>query len=328
MMSHSIKISICSSVGSPLLLLYGVVIQDNKVVCEFPHYYPYIGEWGHRLNEIDPISIINGKFEFEFLWYSIYEDLFYQYKKYIDISSNCDTEILWGFKSGGAVACWEYNDFASKLIGIDFAKPLDPDKDKYLRIDQNTVNLIDPYYSTFQELKDEYNNFLNSEYKGVWDNFNYNINDLIKHYNFKYNCKVNYFGINIGAFELNVKYSDGSFNKKENEFLIKSGALSIPQRLNLRWSINSIDFQVCFFLNFESTRPMFDRFYGAHPETKTDFIIRIDVENKKYELALYRQGLKESIVIPVSAYQLIVFKNKFEDYRSENFNQPRGAWIW
>lgn len=73
---------------------------------------------------------------------------------------------------------------------------------------------------------------------------------------------------------------------------------------------------------------IFERFYGAHPDTKADFIIRIDPENKKYELALYRQGLKEPVVIPESAYQLIVFKNKFEDYRSENYNQPRGAWIW
>lgn len=73
---------------------------------------------------------------------------------------------------------------------------------------------------------------------------------------------------------------------------------------------------------------IFHHFYGAHPETKTDFIIRIDAENKKYELALYRQGLKEPVVIPESAYQLIVFKNKFEDYRSENYDQPRGAWIW
>lgn len=68
--------------------------------------------------------------------------------------------------------------------------------------------------------------------------------------------------------------------------------------------------------------------YGAHSDTKTDFIIRIDTKNKKYELALFRQGLKEPVVIPESAYQLIVFKNKFEDYRSENYKQPRGAWIW
>lgn len=89
-----------------------------------------------------------------------------------------------------------------------------------------------------------------------------------------------------------------------------------------------MDFQLCFFLDFESSVIILEKFYGAHPETKADFIIKIDAENKKYELALYRQGLKEPVVIPESAYQLIVFKNKFEDYRSENYNQPRGAWIW
>ena len=57
-------------------------------------------------------------------------------------------------------------------------------------------------------------------------------------------------------------------------------------------------------------------------------MIRIDSEKKIFELALYRYGLKEPQVISESAYQLFVFKNKFEYYRSENYNQPRGAWIW
>ena len=73
---------------------------------------------------------------------------------------------------------------------------------------------------------------------------------------------------------------------------------------------------------------IFERFYGAHKDTKTDFIIRIDSEKRKYELALFRQGLKEPQIIPEDAYQLLVFKNKFEDYRSDNYNQERGAWIW
>ena len=47
-----------------------------------------------------------------------------------------------------------------------------------------------------------------------------------------------------------------------------------------------------------------------------------------YELALFRYGLKEPVVIPEEAYQLLVFKNRFEDFRSPNYDQPRGAWIW
>lgn len=121
---------------------------------------------------------------------------------------------------------------------------------------------------------------------------------------------------------------DKTFDKANNDKLLQYHHASKPHKININWEYSL--YKYCGFLwmdENEITR-IFERFYGAHPETKADFIIKIDAENKKYELALYRQGLKEPVVIPESAYQLIVFKNKFEDYRSENYNQPRGAWIW
>ena len=81
-------------------------------------------------------------------------------------------------------------------------------------------------------------------------------------------------------------------------------------------------------LKGEAIRAIFDRFYGIHSDTKTDFIIHIDPMKNKYQLALYRYGLREPQIIAEEAYQLIVFKNKFEYFRSENYDQPRGAWIW
>ena len=102
----------------------------------------------------------------------------------------------------------------------------------------------------------------------------------------------------------------------------------IPQNLLLSWHIGKSEYSAYFWFEEEPIREVFDKFYGAHPDTKTDFIIRIDAENKKYELALYRYGLKEPQIISEDVYQLLVFKNKFEDYRSDNYNQERGAWIW
>lgn len=122
--------------------------------------------------------------------------------------------------------------------------------------------------------------------------------------------------------------SDGTIRRLNDVNLFDFQEASIPSKLAVKWSLNDLEFNAFFMFNVESTLRIIERFYGAHPETKSDFIIRIDAANKKYELALYRQGLKEPVVIPESAYQLIVFKNKFEDYRSENYNQPRGAWIW
>ena len=96
----------------------------------------------------------------------------------------------------------------------------------------------------------------------------------------------------------------------------------------LQWHVKKSEYTAYLWLDDESICTIYDRFYGAHPDTKADFIVRIDVEKKEFELALYRYGLKEPVVIDESAYQMIVFKNKFEYYRSENYDQPRGAWIW
>ena len=150
---------------------------------------------------------------------------------------------------------------------------------------------------------------------------------MLRQFTYKYVILgMNSEAISVGY--IGVLNYDKTFDKTNNEKLFQYHQASKPQKINIKWEYSSNEFNGFLWIEEMEITSIFDRFYGAHPETKTDFIIRIDAENKKYELALYRQGLKEPVVIPESAYQLIVFKNKFEDYRSENYNQPRGAWIW
>ena len=133
----------------------------------------------------------------------------------------------------------------------------------------------------------------------------------------------------IGKFDyIEEKLFDGTHDKLNNGNLLKYHQAGKPKKLAIKWHIGKSEYSAYFWFEEEPIREVFDKFYGAHPDTKTDFIIRIDAENKKYELALYRYGLKEPQVIPENVYQLLVFKNKFEDYRSDNYNQERGAWIW
>lgn len=124
------------------------------------------------------------------------------------------------------------------------------------------------------------------------------------------------------------KRYDGTYDKLNDGGLLKYHQAGKPKKLAIKWHIGKSEYSAYFWFEEEPIREVFDIFFGAHPDTKTDFIIRIDAENKKYELALYRYGLKEPQVIPENVYQLLVFKNKFEDYRSDNYNQERGAWIW
>lgn len=134
---------------------------------------------------------------------------------------------------------------------------------------------------------------------------------------------------NIPEFEyIEESLFDGTFDKLHDEGLLKYHEAGKPKKLAIKWHIKKSEYTAYFWFEDEKICSIFERFYGAHPDTKTDFIIRIDAEQKKYELALFRQGLKEPQIIPEDAYQLLVFKNKFEHYRSDNYNQERGAWIW
>lgn len=121
---------------------------------------------------------------------------------------------------------------------------------------------------------------------------------------------------------------DGSYSILQNESLLKFHQTGKPKKLAIKWHIKKSEYTAYFWFEDEKICSIFERFYGAHPDTKTDFIIRIDAEKKKFELSLFRQGLKEPQIIPEDAYQLLIFKNKFEYHRSENYNQERGAWIW
>lgn len=150
-------------------------------------------------------------------------------------------------------------------------------------------------------------------------------------FTYKWNIHFIYNTLNLDNEIIQVKSFDVKPHSVKDEhpnLIEKYLPRPIPLRIKLYFSRSNIEFGLYTFFNTENIIKFFSRFYGAHPETKADFIIRIDAEARKYELALFRQGLREPVVIPESAYQLIVFKNKFEDYRSKNYNQPRGAWIW
>lgn len=123
-------------------------------------------------------------------------------------------------------------------------------------------------------------------------------------------------------------FADGKCNKNIDIESLRYREAEQPKKLALKWHIKKSDYSAYFWFEDEEICAIFNKFYGQHPETKTDFIIHIDPIKKKYELSLYRYGLKEPVIIPETAYQLIVFKSGFENYRSDNYNQPTGAWIW
>ena len=121
---------------------------------------------------------------------------------------------------------------------------------------------------------------------------------------------------------------DGTHDKLHDGGLMRYHEAGKPKKLAVQWHLGKKEWTAYFWFEDEEIRAVFDRFYGAHPENKADLMLRIDPEKNHYELALFRYGLPEPRVISERAYQLLVFKNKFECFRSDNYAQERGAWIW
>lgn len=236
-----------------------------------------------------------------------------------------------------------YIDVCFQLGGKLFAWVISPYKSILLKTNYQEINHIEPY-DDWQDRKDNMQRLFDAdreknEQKLEW--FNLYTKKLASQFNYRYLfqflhreydnwCKYNEEDRlpELDHININEVLFDGTHDKLNNGGLLKYHQAGKPKKLAVVWHIEKTEYAAYLWFHDDEIRKVFDHFYGAHPETKTDFIIRIDAENNKYELSLYRYGLKEPQVISEDAYQMIVFKNKFECYRSDNYDQPRGAWIW
>lgn len=317
--------------GCPIDMIYGLVYTEDDVL-EIPKRYPFMLGWGKpesfSITDQSPKSFPLG---LELCYLSISEQKFYEAR--IEFPDNL-FELMWepgmeyitfGMAPRGKIAVWISGVKKSVLVCAIGAEETEVD-----------MSVIAPYNPTIslQKYCAQYESNFKDNQSLDLDIFDSNV----KQYNYKYAVITRSFdetGKDTDKNQIHVEFdwiedslSDGTYDKLHDGRLNAYHMGGLPCKCNIALHKGKTEWQASIWFSENIWAKIFDRFYGAHPETKVDFIIRIDAENKKYELALYRQGLKEPVVIPESAYQLIVFKNKFEDYRSENYNQPRGAWIW
>lgn len=235
-------------------------------------------------------------------WYSEYENKVYEiYFSNLNLKMSSLSDLVLGIFPYGRILIWEVIENVTRLIWSGEGK-----------VCSNVGNVCLSKVS--KENKEDERKRQNERIESHLCTFCYRY--IIK---LKTNIVLDYFA-EILFDATNNCMNDGS--------LLKYHEAGKPKKLRVQWHIGKSEYSAYFWFEDERIREVFDKFYGAHPDTKTDFIIRIDAEKRKYELALYRYGLKEPQIIPEDVYQLLVFKNKFEDYRSENYNQERGAWIW
>ena len=342
-------VSCISPLQYPIEILFGLLRSKSEIVSFQGDRYCFV-EWGKPAcffidEQTDkPIPEI-----IDTIWLSIIEKTFYSvvnslptkklekvFKIHDDVSGEPVFEYLViGVAPYGGLAIWVHGATKSVLIDWIHGEKTEVDMKDFLPLTPN-VSLDDYCKSVIENDSIAPKNFKTNGglkrdlYKKYMQQFNYRYLTLFEHWVKDHEEWKNYNDDEIiPEFDfIEETLFDGTHDKLHDGALMNYHQAGKPKKLAVKWHIKKSEYTAYFWFEDEEICKVFDRFYGAHPETKTDFMIRIDSEHNKYELSLYRYGLKEPQVISESAFQLLVFKNKFEYYRSENYDQPRGAWIW
>lgn len=328
---------------------YGIFRYDHSGAIEIPEFHPYQENWGEIISSTILIEKDNMPTSLDMVYLSIIERQFYSveamvptkrmetlWKKLTKYNEMPYTHIVVGMAPYGQVAIWFRGASKSTLIdwltgetiNISMAlfNPINPQMslneicDYFINKDSRVKENLEKNGLPPRHLFDKYMQQYTYRYLSLLERWDKD-NGIWKQYDSEEEMKPEFDYIEEALF-------DGTHDKLHDGGLMNYHQAGKPKKLAVKWHIKKSEYMAYFWFEDEAIREAFDRFYGAHPDTKTDFMIRIDSEKNKYELALYRYGLKEPQVISESAYQLLVFKNKFEYYRSENYNQPKGAWIW
>lgn len=327
----------------PAETFFAVFEFSNGDSLSVPYKYPLKGEWGDMLSfEFTEHTSFSIPISIDAVYLSIVEGKFYSIQKEISSSLGDKSSkkmdgynTLVGFAPYGCIAVWLWSSMKSIFLSVLQGEQIDVSMEEFSpnSKERNISEICKKYIHRYKDVESNLKKnglppgslFINYMKQFV---FRYLV--IFEKWNAYDKLWIEYEKDNIKPEYDNIEeiLYDGTFDKLNDGGLLKYHQAGKPKKLAIKWHIGKSEYSAYFWFEEEPIREVFDKFYGAHPDTKTDFIIRIDAENRKYELALYRYGLKEPQIIPENVYQLLVFKNKFENYRSDNYNQERGAWIW
>lgn len=335
----------------PTDTLFGLLWYSENEAIEIPKALPYYGEWGDVISEVLPLrEDFPMPTKLNLLWLAITEQKFYEVEatlpvdlmkqkwNFYDIDEDTSfSHIVVGMAPYGKVTIWFHGTNKSVIIDCLQGILTEIEMEDFLpfysgqTLHQYCNQLMEQIPSTKQNLetnglppRDLFDNYMKQ--------FTYRYLPLFEHWDedeeiwMKYTEDEQETKPELDYIE--EALYDGTHDKLHDGGLLTYHEAGKPKKLAVKWHIKKSEYTAYFWFEDEDIRAVFDRFYGLHPDTKTDFILHIDPMKNQYQLALFRYGLKEPQVIPEETYQLIVFKNKFEHFRSKNYNQPRGAWIW
>ena len=332
---------------------FALLYLNRNDALEVPKRYPFCGEWGAVLStHLKEEEYSSMPESLDMVWLSIIERKFYSIINSLpttqlehlfceedEAGKNLFTHIVVGMAPYGGLALWSHGNLKSVLVEWLHAEqtevtmedflPQNPGLtlkqvcDFYINNDPRVRSNLERNGLPPRDLFDNYMKQFTYRYQvefGHWDEESQTWNAYTEEEKEKQQLPELDF--------IEEALFDGTHDKLHDGGLMKYHEAGKPKKLAVQWHAGKKEWTAYFWFEDQKIRNVFDRFYGTHPDNKADLVLQIDQEKNRYELSLFRYGLPEPRVISERAYQLIVFKNKFECFRSSNYAQERGAWIW
>lgn len=264
-------------------------------------------------------QINQGQKKIESVWYDPYLSKYFYATIQIDDDESIDLsraylDLL--FCMGGKLYVWFISPGKSILVKDIIIKEIDID---YTLSDSS-------WYRTKEEVQKTYNAKA-AEYRKRILIMHSNFDMLFKQYMLRFIPIFSERSLKLSCV-LETRSYDGCRLTLQDADFQEYHEMGKPKNLAVKWKEGKTDYSAYFWFDESCIRKSFELFCGENTDIKIEFLIQFDLEHRQFELMLYNQDSKRLLLIPNETYQLLVFKNKFEEYRSENYNQKSGAWLW
>ena len=314
----------------PTELFFGDFIFSDGKRLYIPESIPFAGTWGiggatHILNN----NLHPAPAAIDIIWLSLAENQFYSLKaalpkeKIESLLAEIDEKtkeqkynyIIAGMAPYGGLAVWlSGNEIIIEVAWLQ-AEPTNVEMTDFAP--NGTLSQKEYVETYFKECEDAYENYKKNSLPDKM---------LFERYMQKFNYRIMPTFENEEAVfeEINLFYYNGELNTTNSGEHAENAMRAKPYKIVLNWSIGKIQYGGYFWTDEKKIIETFAKFYGNDTQKEGNLVIEVGESNNQFKFFL--QDDTTVAEIPVEDMQIMVFKNKYEYFRSENYDRPQGGW--
>ena len=315
----------------PTETFFGNLMWSEDDGISVPYSYPFAAKWGEAVS----MHIYDEK-EFpvptflDMIWFSIVENQFYSIEEKLpaermeelfqqkDEKGNPIYEyIIVGMAPYGKVAVWLSGHQKQTEVAWLKAERVDVEMEDFCP--STNLNREEYAEAVFKNAKEAYEYFQANGlpnrmlYENYMARFNYKIHPVLE------DETAELQGVDVwyynGEFDtcLTDEYSDYAMRAK-------------PRKMIVHYKVGKAKYNAYIWFDDVKTRVAFSDFYGEDSAKEMNLVIDIRKSNKEFHILMNGDDLEKPKELPQENVEILVFKNKFESYRSDNYNRPSGGW--